>query len=346
MATKKAKSVAKTGLTSVPSRALEHGAKAFGAKYLRPGFALKQELDLAFALGEGSAVGPVTLLPDLPPGKKVVLDFQEVPRNVALAELRNTNDVYGAPLVFEENPAPLGVEEAQELLRKRMPKLPFLRPAVFRSIEAMVGPSVALAAAVEGLEQMPTQSWDNGGVGPLFFVVHGLLLRALPDESKAARRRLEELFKQQPKSYGTAPLDIMLHGREGIARSGYKYSTKFRSYQRNDSSDPSNVVDLCVCDDDGEFVAQQFAALWEAFQYKVQDRMNGPSPARLFFLGGEAALETELKVVEKYPGTKHAEAFESYRHLASPLAVKLIEKLAGPKSKVKTKAEAWLAEHA
>lgn len=330
---------------ALPSRALEHGANAFGAQYLSPGFALTPELDLAFALGHGSAVGPVTLLPDLAPGKKVTFGYHEVPRNVALAELRVTNKVFGAPVVPEENPAPLEVEEAQALLRKRMPKLPFLRPAVVRAIEAMVGPSVALAAAVEGLEQMPERSWDNGAVGQLFFVVHGLILRALPNESKAARARLEALLTAKATTYGADPLDIMLHGREGIARSGYKYSTKFRSYQRNDSADPSNVDDLCYCDGDGAFVAQQFAALWKAFQYKVQNHMNGPSPARLFFLGGEAALETELKVVDKYPGTKQAEAFESYQHLASPLAVKLIKSLAGPKSKVKAKAEAWLALH-
>lgn len=344
VATKKAtkKSSAPVAL---PSRALEHGANAFGAQYLSPGFALTPELDLAFALGHGSAVGPVTLLPDVAPGKKVTFGYQEVPRNVALAELRNTNHVYGAPIVPEENPAPLEVEEAQTLLRKRVPKLPFLRPAVVRAIEAMVGPSVALAAAVEGLEQMPKQSWDNGGVGQLFFVVHGLMLRALPDESKAARERLEALFISQEPTYGTAPFDIMLHGRQGIARRGYKYSTKFKSYQRNDSADPSNVQDLCLCDGEGAFVAQQFAALWEAFHYRVQNHMNGPSPARLFFLGGDAALETELEVVDKYPGTKQAEAFESYQHLASPLAVKLIKSLAGPKSKVKAKAEAWLALH-
>jgi hypothetical protein len=39
-----------------------------------------------------------------------------------------------------------------------------------------------------------------------------------------------------------------------------------------------------------------------------------------------------------------AEALASYRDLASPLATKLIEKLAGPRSKVKAEAQACLAE--
>jgi hypothetical protein len=336
---------AKKQPAELASRALEHGEKAFGAKYLKPGFALTPELDLAFALGHGSSVGPVRLLPDLAPGKKAKASYSEVPRNVALAELRNTSKVFGAPVVVEVNPEPLEVDEAHALLRKRMPRLPFIRPVVLRSIEALVGPSVALAAYVEGLEQMPAQSWDNGAVGSLFHVAYGLLLRALPDESNAARARLEALFAKKGDEYGAAALDIMLHGRAGIARSGYKYSTKFKSYQRNDSSDPSNVSDLCFCDGEGEFVAQQFAALWDAFQCRVINHMNGPSPARLFFLGGDAALETELKVVGKYPGTKQPEAFASYQHLKSPLAVELIKKLAGPSSKVKVQALAWLVAH-
>lgn len=340
MATKKKPPAA----AALPSRALEHGAKAFGAKYLRKGAALTPELDLAFALGYGSSVGPVTLLPDAAPGKTPILSTAAVQRNVALAELRRSPKAPPGPGAFEADPAPLEVDEAQTLLRTRMPKLAY-RPVVLRAIEAMVGPSATLAAFVDGLESMPDASWNNGGVGALFHVVYGLLLRTPPAESNAARARLEALYEERKDQYGGAAIDIALHGREGIARRGYKYSTKFKSYQRNDSSDPSNVNDLCLCDGDPEFVAQQFAALWAAFKFKVQNQMNGPSPARLFFLGGEPTLETELKVVEQYPGTKQADAFESYRALRSPRVVALVEKLCGPKSKVKAQAEAWLAEH-
>jgi hypothetical protein len=335
----------KPAVPAPPNRALEHGAKAFGARFVRKGFALTPELDLAFALGHGSSVGPVKLLPDVVPGKKVTYSGSEVQRNVALAELRKSPKApFGEPVVHEENPAPLEVDEAQRLLRNRMPKLAY-RPAVLRSIEAMVGPSATLAAYLDGLEEMPDQSWNNGGVGVVFHVAYGLLLRTPPDESNAARARLEELLEKKQDQYGAAALDIMLHGSAGIARHGYKYSTKFKSYQRNDSSDPSNVNDLSFCDGERDFVAQQFAALWEAFKFKVINHMNGPSPARLFFLGGEKTLETELKVVEQYPGTKQPDAFESYQDLRSPLAVQLVKKLCGPKSKVKAKAEAWLAEH-
>lgn len=324
---------------AAPSRAMEHGAKAFGAKFVKKGVALTPELDLAFALGQRSPMAPVRLLPDLAPGKAPKFVAGAVERNVALTELRG-----GKAAAPEVSPPPLEADEALRLLT-RATKLPFFRPVVLSAVEAFVGPSVALEGLITGLEAMPHQSWDNGGVGQLFFVCYGLLLRALPAESKAARERLEALLERSQKEYGAAQLDIMLHGREGIARCGYKYSTLYKSYQRSPNDEPSNVADLCYCDGDGEFVAQQLAALWKAFQYKVINHMNGPSPGRLFFLAGDAALETELQVVEKYPGTKQLEALESYQDLASPLAVKLIERLAGPKSKVKAKAEAWLAEH-
>ena len=218
-------------------------------------------------------------------------------------------------------------------------------PQVLRSVEAMIGPSAALAAVMEGVEATKNQGRNNGGTGKVIYPLYGLLLRTPEAESNEARKRLETVYAKWKDLHGAKQLGIMLGGREAIARVGYKYSTKFKSYQRGEGDDPSNVGDLCFCDGETDWIASQFAALWEAFQYKVQNHMNGPSPARLFFLGGEKTLETELKVVGKYPGTKHADAFESYQDLRSPLAVQLMKELAGPKSKVKAKAEAWLAAH-
>jgi hypothetical protein len=342
MAASKKKSVAPAA--PPPNRSYEHGAKAFGAKYVKKGFALTDALDLHFALGHGSPMGPATLLPDLDPAKKIPWDFHSVHRNVALAELRAPPTRHlGQPLTLEANPAPLERAEGQELLRKRMPKLVF-RPVTLRAIEAMIGPSAALEAWLDGLESMPEQSWNNGGVGALFFPLYGLLLRTPPSESNAARARLEALYeKKKDNVYGASQLNIMLHGRAGIATDGYKYSLKFKSYQRSASDDPSSVADALFVEEDSAWVASQFAALWAAFKFKVQNHMNGPSPARLFFLGGDAALETELKVVDLYPGTKQPDAFESYKDLKSPLAVELIKRLANPKSKVKKQADAWLA---
>ncbi|MBL8938789.1 MAG: hypothetical protein JNM69_29785 [Archangium sp.] len=335
----------KRGAEVLPSRALEHGANAFGARYLKPGFALTPELDLAFALGHGSAMGPVRLLSDLAPGAKQPNSFTEIHRNVAIAWLRMTNPVIGAPVVHEENPAPIDEAEAQKLLRSQLPRLRLL-PIHFASLEAMAGPSCMLPAYVDGLSAIADQWWDSGRLAGLFPLLYGLLLRTPPNESNAARAKLEALLEKKKKAFASAQLDILLHGREGIARHGYKYSLKFKSYQRNDSGDPSNVGDLCYCDDDSEFVASQFQALWAAFNHKPQARMMGPSPARLFFLGGEKTLETELKVVGLYAGTVQAEALASYAELRSPLAAKCVKQLAGEKSKVKAAATEWLQQHA
>lgn len=340
-----AKAAAKKRAEEVlPSRALEHGAKAFGAKYLKPGFALTPELDLAFALGHGSAMGPVRLLSDLAPGAKPPTSFTEIHRNVAIAWLRMTNPSSGAQVVHEENPAPIDEAEARKLVRSQVPRLGLL-PIHFAALEAMVGPSCMLPAYVEGLAAISAQWWDSGRLGGLFPLLYGLLLRTPPKESNAARAKLEALLEKKEKTFAAAQLDILLNGREGIARRGYKYSLKFKSYQRNDSGDPSNVADLCYCDDDPEFVASQFQALWAAFNHKPVARMMGPSPARIFFLGGEKTLETELKVVGLYAGTVQAEALSSYADLKSPLAAKCVKQLAGDKSKVKAAATEWLQQH-
>ncbi|MFO0596641.1 MAG: hypothetical protein U0228_15095 [Myxococcaceae bacterium] len=329
----------------VPNRALEHGEQAYGARFKRPGFALTPELDLAFALGHGSAMGPATLLPDLPVGKVFKGDHHAVPRNVAIAVLRKGIE-FGKPIPpHDDAPTPIDEAEVRGLVLAQLPRLN-LPPVYFRALEAMVGPSAVLAAYLEGLEKVPAQSWDTGSMASLWPTLYGLLLRTPPGESNAACERLEALYLRHRDQFASAGLDILLHGREAIARRGYKYSTKFKSYQRNDSADPSNVLDLCYCDGDGEWVASQFEALWAAFKFKPQSRMADPSPARLFFLGGEAALETELKVVAAYPGTMQADALASYADLKGPLVVKLVKALATGKSKVKKQADAWLTANA
>jgi hypothetical protein len=331
---------------TLPSRALEHGARAFGARFVKPGFAHTPQLDLAFALGHGNAaMAPIELLPDLPLGKKVPTGAPGVHRNVAIARLRKSGDSAPGELDLEAHPAPLEPDETRKLVVRRM-KFLGLDGLDVRAIEAMHGPSFTLDAFVEGLEGMPDTWWNNGGVGARMYPLYGLMLRALPDETKEARARLTAL-QTKKKGHGLLALDVMLRGRAGIVDSGYKYNPTFKSYGRSPGDEnPSNVMDLCFCENEPEWVAAQFARLWKLFNYKVINHMNGPSPARLFFLGGEATLETELQVVPHYPGTRQALAFESYRDLASPRAVELMKALAGPKSKVKAQAEAWLTAHA
>ncbi len=332
--------------SSPGNRAFEHGEAAFGARYVRRGAALDASLDLAFALGHGAPghVGPITLLPDLAPTKAVKHAHDAVPRNVAIAALRK-GSVMSGPVSHEADPAPITEDEARAIVKKSFPRLG-LTPLYWHALEAMVGPSCLLPAVVEALDAIPLAAWGTGRLHGLFPLTYGLLLRARERESLAAREALESILAARARTHAAARLDVMLHGREGIARRGYKYSPKYKSFQTSDRDEPSNVQDLLFCDGDAGFVASQFAALWEIQGYRVVKWMTGPSPARLFFLGGEAALETKLLVVDRYPGTMQAEALASYRDLASPLATKLLERLAGPTSKVKAQAEACLAARA
>ncbi|MBL8924570.1 MAG: hypothetical protein JNJ54_37315 [Myxococcaceae bacterium] len=324
----------------LPSRALEHGANAFGARYLKPGVALTPELDLAFALGHGSAMGPVRLLADLAPEKKAPSSSTGIHRNVAIAALR-AGSIFAGPIAHEAAPAPITEAEARVLLEKVVPELGLL-PIHYRALEAMVGPSCVLPAFIDGLEAIDDEAWGTGRLHGLWPVAYGLLLRVPERESQAARARLVALFEKRQTMFAAANLDILLHGSQAIARVGYKYSLTYKSYQRSDKDEPSNVHDLCYCDGEPDFVAAQFAALWAAFKFKPQANMVGPSPARLFFLGGDKTFETELRVVDLYAGTKQGEAFEAYEHFRSPLAARCILKLSGPKSKVQQSALAWL----
>ncbi len=338
MATKKAVKKAAT----LPSRAREHGERAFGASSKKPGFALSPELDLDFALGGGSGFAPAGLLPDLAPGKKPKRE-RELNRNVAIAELRGGWDTMIAGGPYPLDPPLIEEKEARSILATQVPLLN-LMPAHYLALEALVGPSVVLEGIVAALARIKSANWNNARTQGLFFVLKGFLLRALPAETKAARARLEALYEEK-KTFAAAQLGILLYGRPLIEQRGYKYSTRFKSFQRNDGDDPSNVSDLLFCDGDGAWVAAQFKALWEAMNFKTAKGMSGPSPARLFFLGGDAALETELKALVGYPGTIQADAFESYKDLSSPLAVECMKHLAGPASKVRKQAEAWLELH-
>jgi hypothetical protein len=325
---------------ALASRAREHGTNAFGARYLAPGFALTPELDLEFALGGFCGFAPLTLLPDLVPGNTVERG-EAMNRNVAIAELRVGGPFIAHPAEYPTDPAPIDEGEARRILANEGPHLGFL-PAHYLALEAFVGPSVVLAGVVSALGDVALANWNNGRTSGLFHVLRGLLLRAPEAESNAARVALEALYRSHEEYPAAANLGILLHGRPLIEQRGYKYSAQYGSFQTSARAEPASINDLLHCDEDGPWVASQFAALWTALRFKPQKRMAEPSPARLFFLGGDAALETELRVVTQYPGTMQADAFASYEHLASPLAVACMKHLASADSKVRKRAEAWL----
>jgi hypothetical protein len=333
MATKKKASAAAPPTTT---RATEHGASAYGAKDLRAGATLSAELDLEYALGRGSSFAPMSIAADLAPGKKAQ---DGVPRNRALHFLRGGRDADASKKDAPVDAAPLGDDEARALALREA-KRGYVTSAYYLTLEACVGPSLVLSGMVEGLEATSVDSWRGGIHDHAVRSLYGLMLRARPEETEAARARLTSLFEslERELTYPPSSLGIMLFGRVAIARYGYKYLTKFASFGTSAEDAPSTPHDLVYCPGDGAWVAAQHAALWKVMGFRPRKWMLEPPPARLVFIGGDLLLETELAVVDKYPGTMQAAALAAYRDFRSPLATACIEKLAGAGSKVQKQA--------
>jgi len=348
-----------------PSLATMHGARAYGARFLRPGFARTPELDLAFALGHGGpatlTVAPRALRADLEPAKIAKAKIQDARdhRNVAIHLLRHPRllldvatepDAWRARVAEDPEPAPIDGDEAEDIVRRGVP-VGSIDALELRALEAMVGPSPVLRALVDALLAVPRTggvraSWGNNTLSPILSVAHGLTLRVPEDERDAARARLEELRAAVGETHGGRYLVVSLDGAAGIRARGYKYVRAKDMYaEAPGSDDPASTFDLAHVDGDPAFVAASFAALWAAFAYAPRKWMATPSSSRIFFLGGEGALDTELRVVDAYPKTMQADALESYRELRGERAARLVLRLTRDGGAVVKQAKAWLAEH-
>jgi hypothetical protein len=326
---------------SIPSRAFDHGAKAFGATLLRPKFSFTAEQDLAFALGHGGAtIGPLTLLPDIDPVavKKLKWLVARNYRNVAITTLRSKEQSSQKEVDAEVDPKPITDAEARTIGKRFFS----LEPHDIRALEALVGPSLVLESLVERFEK--GGDWDDNTLPRYFYVLCGLLLRVPPAEHAAAIARLEALYKKKAGMHGAHALDILLHGREGIRRSGYKYNPASDCYGTSDSDEPVSTSQLQLVAGEPEFLADSVRRLWELFSWKPRGRMNGPVTARVHFLS-PAVLDVELHLVDTWPKTMQVEAFDAYEEIALPAAGRLMLRFTRAGSAVQKKAQRWFAEH-
>lgn len=344
----KAKSKARPAPRSLPSEAFRHGERAFGARYLRDGFSFGRELDFAFALGRGGGlIAPLVLFEDGDPAALSRLAFPDarVYRNVALACVRDSEPRWQTRLAEEPKPPALTEDEARDIFSRRS-----LSAEGCRSVEAMVGPSCTLACLVDWLERrdvLPAgvSAWDNNELLDYFKVLHGLLLRVPEDEHRRARDRLEALYAARQRRHGSLELDVLLHGKEGIVRSGYKYIKETDSYGRQPGSDaPVSAYQLLYLDGEADYIVSSQRRLWELQSWKPRKWMLSPEAPRLYFLGGRALLELELRVVDSYPKTMHEGAFDAYREIRSAEAVRLMLRLGRDGSKVAKKVAVWFSE--
>jgi hypothetical protein len=346
-----AKTRSKKGVpATLPSLACRHGTSAFGARYLREGFSFTPEHDLSFALGRGGALmSPETLFADADPAElaAVILPDAQRHRNVAVHYIREGFHDWEENVAAEPHPPDVTADEAAKLLA-----LGHVDAPICPALEAMVGPDVVLNGLVSYLENVEADppgrtSWDNNVLSGYFQVLAGLLLRVPKAEHAAARRRLEALCATRASRHGALRLDVLLHGKEGILRSGYKYDEAQDCYGHLPGVDaPPSSSDLILLNGEAEAICHWQEALWEQQGFRPRKWMLEPEMPRMFFLGGDARLELELRVVDSYPKTMHAAAFEAYREIRSPLVVRLMLRLGHAGSPVKKKVAAWFEEHA
>jgi hypothetical protein len=144
-------------------------------------------------------------------------------------------------------------------------------------------------------------------------------LRLPPSLADKLRSRLAVVFDRRVKALPTKELgprkgergsllralDVVLHGRAGAERSG----------ERNeDVIEPADLVHVTA---DREFVRQ------------IACQCVSPD-SRLVFLGGEPVLEHLLDVFVRLRGLHHA-LLDGFAEVASPKAVRLIQRIAAGK---------------
>jgi hypothetical protein len=273
-----------TKATARSTHALDAGAKAFGAKLVREGFAASAEMDLAFALGfphlryvTDDAADPDPKAAAQAAIDKYGHDARLVwPRASAIALIRAS---FGKAFAVGGEP---NADEGHAMAKARMDfgGVPdrFVASFSIQLLEALVGTTAVVDGMLEGLDaRVKKLPIDGSSWGEISARQLGYLLLRLPAaDAERARKRLEAFIEPTKKGGDEdvgKTLDLVLHGRAGAERSGYK----------PDPKGPLSAFDLGHIIDDGKFVADQLVA------GKGPDVSSWPD-ARLAFLGGEPAI--------------------------------------------------------
>jgi hypothetical protein len=321
------------------TQAFAHGAAAYGARFLKPGFATTSEGDLAFALGFPHLEYIVDDHPDDARAEMIAYERRSYrlgwPRNVAIRWCRITaskgfkrtpqgaTELDPAGKKAIKNGAPLSPEEVMLSLKAMFSDTTSyedLRELV-RLFEAFLGPDLVANSIVDALEKSGNNVWNHQDHDRAQVMQHlGFVLLRLPAATTdKLRARLSAVFERRVKvlpSKELGPrkgergsllraLDIVLHGRTGAERSG----------ERNeDAIAPSDLVH--VTDD-------------EAFVRDAACRLASPD-ARLVFLGGDPVLDHLLEVFPRLRSTHHV-LIDGFAEVASPKAIELLQRVAKAK---------------
>lgn len=318
------------------TQALVHGAAAYGARFVRPGFATTAAGDLAFALGFPHLEYIVDDHPDDARAEMVAYERRPYrlgwPRNVAIRWCRITaskgfkrtpqgaTELDAAGKKAIKNGAPLSAEEVMTSLKaifSDTTSYEDLRDLV-RLFEAFVGPEPVATAIVDALEKSGNNVWNHQDHDRALVMHHlGFVLLRLPASlADKLRARLAAVFERRVKTLRNKELgprkgergsllralDIVLNGRAGSERSG----------ERNE--DAIEAGDLVHVTNDEKFVREAAC------------RLVSPD-ARLVFLGGEPVLDHLLDGFARLRGVHHA-VIDGFAEVASPRAVELLQRVA------------------
>jgi hypothetical protein len=329
------------------SAALLHGRAAYGARYLRDGFAVSPEDDLHFALGyphfrtvvdrpsieEESDIEAIAAAVITAP-----LVWTVVPRAIAVRRARvfgalkfdasgNRNAEVVDPLL--RNTEPVTPAEAQSLIEAQMANQWVSGLTGYEQIatlEALVGTLPLLETVTNAVEALPPVALTGRGGRALYASWLGFALLRVPVEASLAYRSrlqavLEKVDFKKPVYCFASELDRALNGAEALRR----------------HHSPFGPAALYVHDAPDVVKAHVLA---ETIDVTLQP------DARLAFLGGDEVIDHYVKHWKKVKDVDYLRAaIEQFGRIRSVKALTFILELSAA-SKAKKEALAWLVEHA
>lgn len=320
--------------------ALADAATADGRKYIRAGFGATDEDDLLYALGWPNMVW---LEPgDAKPRELATVDkfsskhvFVAGPRKEGVAR-RNLRQIWSLRqdkahcLEAIQNSAPIDDTE-----RERLFDFVVREPFGFVTtliLEALYSSRAVLDALVPRIEALTDEDWMIGMFesfgGGCLRAVHFLLLRTDETHAREMRMRLENVWddvaeKNRADSRAAKALDLALHGKAGVARSGGGYDTLFRN-------------ELELVPNDPDFVRSHALAFIPAMKSRNRSFVS----ARLAFLGGDDVLAAIAANVKNIHSSHREELAVGLSRCARPIVGDIMAALGTPTAKRWLKARA------
>ncbi len=340
MATKK---TTKSSPTTRRTAAFKHGAGAFGAKYLRPGFAFTPEQDLHFALGYPHHAVLLDGDPadETPEARAAFVNDTGLgplvpwPRGTAIRAVRVFDRILDDDALLEAMGKPASEitdDEAARLVEKNFTESKASRLLLL--LEGLVGPDAVVQGALSVLAKRGEEivQDDDADVGSTIYTLGFLLLRLPAAAGAAARAQLASLYEALASRSTDPPLDrpsplrsldVVLHGAAGSERSGHRAAGKVSIYFLG------HVVD------DPAYVARVVPPVIKPFAD------DDPDPRRAF-LGGEEVLAREVAAWKGYRAQDRV--VERFGAIRSELILPAMLEMSAT-SKAKRDAAAWFGAH-